>query len=213
MFEHKTVSLAEQVYEYLENDILSGKYKIGEYLTEQKLVQDMGVSRTPIREALQKIENEHLIEVSTKGILVIGISEDDLKDIYQLRKSAEVMVAEKACEKATEKELSDLKSIIDLQEFFTNKQDPEKIRGADSEFHKMIYRMSKSRIFIDVLESLHRKIQKFRKASVQDPERAKKSFKEHLDIYNAMLNKDVEGVKKAMLLHIENAEASMIKRG
>ena len=69
---HKTVSLADQVFERLESDILLGKYTRGQYLTELALVEDLGVSRTPIREALRRLEQEHVIEISSRGILVLG---------------------------------------------------------------------------------------------------------------------------------------------
>ena len=78
MLEHKTISLADQVFEHLESDILSGKYQRGEILTESKLSAQLGVSRTPIREALRRLEQEHIIEESGKGSVVIGISEKDL---------------------------------------------------------------------------------------------------------------------------------------
>ena len=87
MIEHKTVSLADQVFEHIETDILSGRYQRGEILTESKLSAELGVSRTPIREALRRLEQEHLIEESGKGSVVIGISESDLKDIFLIRKN------------------------------------------------------------------------------------------------------------------------------
>ena len=82
MLDHKTVSLADQVFEHLETDILSGKYGRGEILTESKLSAELGVSRTPIREALRRLEQEHIIEETGKGSVVIGITDKDLEDIY-----------------------------------------------------------------------------------------------------------------------------------
>ena len=84
MIEHKTISLADQVFEHLETDILSGKYQKGETLTESKLSLELGVSRTPIREALRRLEQEHLIEEAPKGVVVVGIGEKDLADIFEL---------------------------------------------------------------------------------------------------------------------------------
>ncbi len=83
--EHKTISLADQVFENLENDILSGKYARGELLTESKLSVTMGVSRTPIREALRRLSQEHIIEETGKGSVVVGITEEDLRDIFIIR--------------------------------------------------------------------------------------------------------------------------------
>ena len=89
----KTVSLADQVFERLENDIIQGVYPKGEVLTELKLVEQMGVSRTPIREALRRLEQERLIEDSGKGSVVLGITEDDLLDIMNIRQRIEGLAA------------------------------------------------------------------------------------------------------------------------
>ena len=83
--EHKNVSLADRVFERLESDLLGGRYQRGELLTEHRLVEDLGVSRTPIREALRRLEQEHIIEIGGRGILVIGVSEEDVKDIFDIR--------------------------------------------------------------------------------------------------------------------------------
>ena len=89
MREYKTTSLADQVFERLENDIIQGVYQKGEILTELKLVELMGVSRTPIREALRRLEQERLIVDSGKGSIVVGITEDDLVDIMNIRQRIE----------------------------------------------------------------------------------------------------------------------------
>ena len=97
MIEHKTISLADQVFDHLENDILSGKYRRGEILTESKLSAELGVSRTPIREALRRLEQEHIIEESGKGSVVIGIKEKglvlyDIKFEFGYDKDGKVML-------------------------------------------------------------------------------------------------------------------------
>ena len=89
MIEHKTISIAGQVFDNLERDILSGKYERGDVLTEMRLSDELGVSRTPIREALRRLEQEHMIEIGPKGATVIGISEDDIDVIYEMRSRIE----------------------------------------------------------------------------------------------------------------------------
>ena len=84
MREFKTTSLADQVFERLENDVIMGVYPKGEILTELKLVEQLGVSRTPIREALRRLEQERLIEDTGKGSMVLGITGDDLVDIMNI---------------------------------------------------------------------------------------------------------------------------------
>ena len=93
MREFKTTSLADQVFEKLENDIIQGVYPKGEILTELKLVEQLGVSRTPIREALRRLEQERLIEDAGKGSRVLGITENDLLDIMNIRERIEGLAA------------------------------------------------------------------------------------------------------------------------
>lgn len=203
--EHRTVSLADQVFENLENDILSGKYQRGELLTEGKLSQSLGVSRTPIREALRRLSQEHIIEESGKGVIVLGISEEDLKDIFYIRRKIESDCAEKAAENRTEEQLEVLREAVEFQEFYLTKKDTDKIKLMDSRFHETIYRMSGSSVFCDVLIPLHKKIQKYRRASVSDRSRAQASVSEHRAIFEAIAAGDAKLAKKLFDEHLENA--------
>ena len=115
MREYKTTSLADQVFERLENDIIQGVYAKGEVLTELKLVELMGVSRTPIREALRRLEQERLIADSGKGSVVLGITEDDLLDIMNIRQRIEGLAAYYATLNMTEEGRKELTHIVDLQ--------------------------------------------------------------------------------------------------
>lgn len=205
MIEHKTVSLADQVFTHLENDILSGKYQRGEILTESKLSAQLGVSRTPIREALRRLEQEHIIEESGKGSVVIGISEKDLADIFLIRKSLECQVAALAAENRTDEQLKALKEVLEFQEFYLGKNDPDQIKLMDSRFHETLYKLSGSTAFYDTLVPLHKKIQKYRRASVANTSRAAASVAEHRKIYEAIEQKNKALAAKYTLEHVENA--------
>lgn len=203
--EHRTISLADQVFENIENDILTGKYQKGELLTEGRLSQSLGVSRTPIREALRRLSQEHLIEETGKGSVVLGITEDDLKDIFYIRMKIEGTVAALAAKNRTEEQLETLKEALEFQEFYLSKNDPEKIKLMDSRFHETIYRMSESSVFFDVLAPLHRKIQKYRRASISNSSRAEASVKEHRGIYEAIAAGDEESAEELFNKHLNNA--------
>lgn len=210
--EHKTVSLADQVFENLESDILSGKYQRGELLTESKLSQSLGVSRTPIREALRRLLQEHIIEESGKGAIVLGITESDLKDIFYIRRKIESDCAARAAENRTEEQLAILREAVELQEFYLNKKDADKIKLMDSRFHETIYHMSGSSVFCDVLIPLHKKIQKYRRASVSNTSRAAASVSEHRAILNAIAAADSKVAKKLFDQHLENAYNHMFSK-
>lgn len=212
MIEHKTISLADQVFDHLENDILSGKYQRGEILTESKLSAELGVSRTPIREALRRLEQEHIIEESGKGSVVIGINEKDLEDIFMIRKSLECQVAALAAKNRTEEQLKQLREALEFQEFYLNKKDPDQIKLMDSRFHETLYKLSGSTAFYDTLVPLHKKIQKYRRASVTNSSRAEASVAEHRKIYEAIEAKNTALAAKYVSEHVENAYKHIMRK-
>lgn len=212
MIEHKTISLADQVFDHLENDILSGKYRRGEILTESKLSAELGVSRTPIREALRRLEQEHIIEESGKGSVVIGINEKDLEDIFMIRKSLECQVAALAAKNRTEEQLKQLREALEFQEFYLNKKDPDQIKLMDSRFHETLYKLSGSTAFYDTLVPLHKKIQKYRRASVANSSRADASVAEHRKIYEAIEAKNTALAAKYASEHVENAYKHIMRK-
>lgn len=212
MIEHKTISLADQVFDHLENDILSGKYQRGEILTESKLSTELGVSRTPIREALRRLEQEHIIEESGKGSVVIGINEKDLEDIFMIRKSLECQVAALAAKNRTEEQLKQLREALEFQEFYLNKKDPDQIKLMDSRFHETLYKLSGSTAFYDTLVPLHKKIQKYRRASVANSSRAEASVAEHRKIYEAIESQNTALAAKYASEHVENAYKHIMRK-
>ena len=212
MIEHKTISLADQGFDHLENDILSGKYQRGEILTESKLSAELGVSRTPIREALRRLEQEHIIEESGKGSVVIGINEKDLEDIFMIRKSLECQVAALAAKNRTEEQLKQLREALEFQEFYLNKKDPDQIKLMDSRFHETLYKLSGSTAFYDTLVPLHKKIQKYRRASVTNSSRAEASVAEHRKIYEAIEAKNTALAAKYASEHVENAYKHIMRK-
>ena len=118
---HQMISLADQVFEALETDILSGVYERGEILTESRLSEKMAVSRTPIREALKRLTTEHIIEMTPRGARVIGILPEDIADIYDIRLKIEGMAVAKATRTMSDEAIRQLKETLDLQEFYTQR--------------------------------------------------------------------------------------------
>jgi len=203
--DHKTVSLADQVFEHLETDILSGKYQRGDILTENHLCEILGVSRTPIREALRRLQQEHLIVETGKGSQVLGISEDDLRDIYIIHEQLEGLAAKMAAEKASVEDINELKSALELQEFYLTKQNSEQIRLMDNRFHEILYKISGSHVFYNTLLPLHKKVQKYRKVSLQSQSRANESVAEHREILNAIINHNAAAAEAFTAQHVRNA--------
>ncbi len=206
----KYASAGDYVFETLENEILGGVFGDGEILTEQRLCERLGVSRTPVREALFRLKQEHLVEERSQGVSVVGVTEQDLYDIYEIRKRIEGYATGRCAAMITHAQLSELREIVDLQEFYTSKGTADSIRDADTRFHEKIYDFCGSRMLRATLSDLHRKVRKYRKLSVEDPNRAYIAMCEHRDMIDAMARHDSAEAEYLAVLHIENARKHIV---
>ena len=205
----KSVSLADQVFDRLENDIIQGTYPKGEILTELKLVEELGVSRTPIREALRRLEQERLIEDAGKGSRVLGISEEDVLDIMNIREHTEALASFYATQNMTPEGLQELAHIVDLMDFYYSKWDIEHLRVADDDFHEAICRLSRRNVIKDTLIPLHRKTRRYRKIAMENNRRATCTLQEHYEIYKAIESGDAVLASQLTARHIANARKHM----
>ena len=208
---YKNVSLADRVYAKLERDIISGAYPRGEILTELRLVEELGVSRTPIREALRRLAQDHLIEDTGKGSRVLGITQDDLDDLLAIRVRLEGLVARYAAENRSEEEIAELRHLVELQEYYVTRGDTARVVEMDDQMHELIYRMSRHPVLYDTLEPVHRKMQKYRRESVDELARAQTSAREHRAIYEAIAARDGETADRLMSAHADNATHSILE--
>ena len=207
----KSTSLADQVYDRLENDIIQGVYPKGEILTELKLVEQLGVSRTPIREALRRLEQERLIEDAGKGSRVLGITESDLFDIMTIRERVEGVAAYYATKNITQEGKKELTHLVDLQEFYYEKRDAERLRQVDDQFHDLICILSCRTVITDTLIPLHHKTRRFRRIAMEDWARATKTKGEHYEIYKAIVSGDANLAEELTTRHIMNAKKHMME--
>ncbi len=204
-------SLRIRVFNTLENAILRGEYKEGDALNEIKISQELGVSRTPVREALMQLELGGLVNnIPNKGAVVVGISEQDIEDIYAIRIRIEGLASRLCAENISEEELKALEKIADLQEFYLMRGDVEQLWSLDSDFHKIIYEGSKSRPLRSTLSNFHNYIKRARDISMKADGRAKKAVYEHKAILDAIRNKDGALAEKLTAEHIENAKENLI---
>lgn len=205
-------SLADKVFERLETDILSGKYAIGALITETGISKALEVSRTPVREAIRRLEQENLVYETQKGHVVSGVSYLDICDIFDVRLKIEGEATRRFAEIASDAQIKKMREQLELQEFYTSRADVEKIKGVDSEFHEIIYSGCGSKIYGEILSSLHKKVQSVRELSVADPERARLAVAEHRDIYSAVLAHDGNLAEALAIRHVNNAKISVMRR-
>lgn len=207
-----TASLQGRVFEEIERAILSGEYESGESLAELKLSAELGVSRTPVREALRQLELEGLVRIiPNKGAVVVGVTEKDIGDIYVIRMRMEDLAVRWAAESMTQEDGKALQDIVELQEFYARKGDLEQLCEMDGAFHEAIYRFSKSRPLNHMLTGFHHYVRHARSESFKASGRAVASVEEHRRISEALLRQDADGAAKLMVEHIGKAKENLIK--
>jgi DNA-binding GntR family transcriptional regulator len=196
-------SLSEKVYRFLRDGIAEERYHTGDCLIEMKIAEELGVSRTPVREALKQLELEDLVvSHPNRGVVVKGFSEEDLQDVSTIRHLLEGQAAYWAAERITPSLLAELKEVVELMEFYTQKSDVEHLVRLDTRFHEIIYEASGSRTIRHILASLHHNISKARQSSLTLPDRAGCSLEEHQKIYRAIENHDAPSAKEYMKAHV-----------
>ena len=201
-----STNLTSKVFQQLRNDIITGTYQPGESLTELTLADHLHVSRTPIREALHQLELAELVAIiPNKGAVVIGISQEDICDIYQIRSLVEGLAAEKASMTASDADIERLQEVNDRFRFYLKRGDLERLQEIDSEFHEMIYQLSESRLLRHILSELHQYAIRFRGLSLQSASRANESLCEHIAIVEAIANRKSDDAKNYATLHVQNA--------
>lgn len=205
----KSLSIAEAVFNTIEQDILDGNIKNGEILTELKLCELLNVSRTPVREALKRLKQEGMIVESGKGAIVVGITQKDIDDIYKIRLKLEGLACAMCCDNLTDEAIKELRETIELQEFYISKGNTENLRNLDSEFHRKIYEYCGSRVLSAILCDLHRKVRLFRLRSVKNKERALEVIAEHRAILDAIANHDKQMAENLSTEHIIKAYKSI----
>lgn len=199
-------SLTTKVYSHIRDGILDGSYKIGDYLVETRLADELEVSRTPIREALKQLELEGLVQsIPNRGMLVQGISDDDLNDIYTIRLLLEGQAAWWAAQRISAEQLDKMAETLELMEMYTRRNDVAQLARLDSQFHDVLYSAANSRMIKHVLASLHQNARRARRSSFATPHRPESSLQEHRTIFRALENHDPDQAKAAMETHVSNA--------
>ena len=207
-------SLRGRVFKKLREDILNGRYKENDELREAAIGEELGVSRTPVREAFRQLELEGLIRiVPNKGAYVTGISTADVADIYEIRSLLEGLCARWATKRIEKEKIEEMEEIILLSEFHLAKEHFEQLIDLDNRFHMLLYEACGSKMLIHLLKDFHQYVQKERQQTLSDIERSREAVYEHKSIMEAMRDGNSELAEKLADEHICNAYRNMIKCG
>ena len=207
-------SLRGRVFHKLREDILSGKYKDYEELKEVAIGEEMGVSRTPVREAFRQLELEGLIQIiPNKGAYVTGITEKDVKDIYMIRSLLEGLCARWATEHITREQMEEMEENVYLAKFHAEKGHLEQLAELDNRFHDILYEACDSKILEHQLKDFHQYVLRVRKKTLSSANRGPKSNQEHEQIMEAIKAGDAALAEQLANKHMINAYENMVKNG
>lgn len=203
--------LRDVVFNTLRQAILTGELKPGERLMEIHLANRLGVSRTPIREAIRKLELEGLvIMIPRRGAEVAQISEKSLKDVLEVRRALDALCAELACDRISEEELQRLKEACTEFEKATVTRNAKVIAKADVALHDIIVQATNNNRLITLVNNLSEQMYRYRFEYIKDESQHKRLVEEHRIIYEGLVKRDKQAASTAAKVHIDNQEISIM---
>ncbi|WP_213975042.1 GntR family transcriptional regulator [Tepidanaerobacter acetatoxydans] len=203
--------LRDLVFAAMREAILSGKLKPGERLMEVQLAEEMGVSRTPVREAIRKLELEGLVVmVPRKGAYVAGLTLKDVAEVFEIRSSLEGLAAALAADRITDEEVEALDNILKEISEAVAKGDIDKVIKKDGEFHQILFSASRNSRLAQMINNLKEQIDRFRVQSFSNPVRLKSVLSEHKEILDAIKQGDIENAEKLAKEHIYKVEYNVM---
>lgn len=208
--EDELLSIRERAYRYLKDLILEGEYKPGDRLIERELATKLNISRTPIREALFRLESQGFVKtVPRKGVIVTNISEEEVIEVFTILSSLEVLAARLAAQRMDESTQKEMDAKIAQLEKLEG-QDEESFDNEHIEMNMLLYKASKSPKLYDILTGLTDYIQMSANMGYETPGRRKESLREHIQMMKALRNKEAEMAEYLTKIHIENSKKAYI---
>lgn len=204
--------LRDVVFNTLRQAILIGELKPGERLMEIHLADRLGVSRTPIREAIRKLELEGLVVmIPRKGAQVAKITEKNLKDVLEVRRALDMLAVRLACERMTSEDKEELRKACDEFAKVVKANDTKEITEADVLFHDIILKSTGNDRLLQLVNNLAEQMYRYRLEYIKDSAYHNRLVQEHEAIYQAIVDKDAEKAAAAVVLHIDNQEKTIIE--
>ncbi len=204
--------LRDVVVESIRQAIISGQFPPGMRLMELQLAEEMGVSRTPVREAIRKMELEGLVVmIPRRGAYVADISIKDINEVYEVRTALDVLSAGLAAERIDKSEIQEMRELLAEEAALVEAKNYPRIIDNDTAFHDVIYRASGNTRCMNIISNLREQITAIRGRSMPYPGRVEIMLKEHRAIFDAIAAGKVEKAQEAVRTHMENAEQTLLK--
>ena len=203
--------LRDVVFNTLRQAILTGELKPGERLMEIHLANKLGVSRTPIREAIRKLELEGLVTmIPRRGAEVAQITEKSMNDVLEVRRALDALCVELACERITQEDMGRLKQACEAFEAAGRTRDVKKIARADVELHDIIVQATGNQRLVQLIHNLSEQMYRYRFEYIKDASQHQRLIDEHRMIYESIVKKDREAASQAAHVHIDNQKKAII---
>ncbi len=196
-------SLAQEVYDKLKQIIMSNELSPGTKVVESQVAKNMQISRTPVREAIQKLQSQGFLRQSYTGAyFVVGITHKDIEEIFGIRGVLESYAARLAAEQYQKGDLSSLEDKITEYQTLCEQGKFQDLSQVNTEFHDLLYNLSKNQRLINMINNLREQIYYFRELILYHPEMARKSNEDHIAMVEAIKNKNIDGVGRLVWDHI-----------
>lgn len=203
-FKNQQKYLRDHIFEEIQQAIYSGKLSSEERLTESKIAKKLGVSRTPVREALYRLASLGLIKmIPHRGFIISQWSLKEIEDVLDLRIVLESFAIKLAIERIQPKEIDEFKELIKQMEEAVSNKDNIRTSFLNTLFHDKIITSSNNMALLEVIEPIKSKIYHFRIMSIYSEHRLGESFHEHKDILNTIIAKDIKSAQKLITEHIK----------
>jgi len=205
--------LRDIVFEYLREAILTGKLEPAQRLMEVQLAEQLGVSRTPVREAIRKLELEGLVVmIPRKGAYVADVSLKDIIEVLEIRTALEGLAASLAAERMTDDEIQKLREVAEEFKQSIKTANVDLMVQKDIEFHEMIFTSTNNQKLVSMNHALREQVYRFRITYISDFDTSETLIKEHKEILDAISKRNPSKAMENAMKHIENAENFMIEK-
>lgn len=205
-------AMREQAYTEIKRRIISCEFRPGEPLNEAQVATMLGLGRTPVHQALHRLEVEGLVSIMPrKGVLVTPLSLNEVLDMIEVRATNEVLCATLACERGHDSDFKAMRDIVDRSPPLIAGRDIPALASLDLKFHTAMSAASRNRVLAELLRGLHEKQARFWFLSLSDPQHLENVYQEHLEIVDALERRDVPAVREAVRTHIDEFRKNIIR--
>jgi DNA-binding GntR family transcriptional regulator len=202
----------DYVYEQLYNAILDGRFEPGEHLVLEDLALEFGTSRTPLREAIRRLQTEGLVTFEPhRGAIISDLSIEELIESYHIRAVLDGLATRLATENLSDEQLVELERLVDKAEQHLNVSHPGKFEVFNRQFHEVIYQGARAPFLYDMVSNLYIKTSRQRHLSLRSPGRLAEVLAEHRAILNALLARDAEAAERCAREHHENTAQTLVR--